>query len=185
MIIAQDILTFWFERSSPKDWFAKSDAFDASIRQNFENCVMELASDMIEHTPHDWEQTPSSALALIIALDQFPRNMYRDNKAMFAHNGLALGAAKRAVDAGFDYKLEQAQRSFIYMPYMHSENLDDQTRCVKLVDARLSSESTLHHAKQHRRTIERFGRFPYRNSVLERASTSDEIAYLNSGGYTP
>lgn len=185
MIAPNDILKFWFEQSGPKKWFAKSDAFDADIRARFESSTLDLAADLASENAHKWEADPNSALALVIALDQFPRNMYRGTKAMFAYDELSLSAAKRAVEAGHDYKCPQAQRQFFFMPYMHSESLADQTRCVELVEARLSSENTLHHAKMHRRTIERFGRFPHRNDVLGRESLPEEIAYLKEGGYAP
>jgi len=185
MIAPRDILDFWFEQSGPKTWFTKSDAFDADIRGRFESLTLDLAADASSDKTHKWEAQPDSALALVIALDQFPRNMYRGTKAMFAYDDLSLAAAKRAVEVGHDYKCPQEQRQFFYMPYMHSESLADQTRCVELVEARLSSESTLHHAKMHRRTIERFGRFPHRNEILGRASLPEEIAFLKEGGYAP
>lgn len=185
MISPGDILEFWFEQSGPKAWFSKSDAFDADIRARFESLTLDLAAEVSAAKPHNWETEPDSALALVIALDQFPRNMYRGTKAMFAYDELALCVAKRSVEAGHDYKCSQERRQFFYMPYMHSESLADQTRCVELVEARLSSENTLHHAKMHRRTIERFGRFPHRNEILGRASLPEEIAYLKEGGYAP
>ena len=180
-----DILNFWFEESGPSDWFKKSDAFDSEIRARFELQAIELASDLISSPTHDREETPGAALALIIALDQFPRNMYRGTKAMFSWDSLALGAAKRCVEKGFDFKIAQARRAFIYMPYMHSENLSDQKRCVELCDARLSVEDTLRHAKAHCAVIERFGRFPHRNAILGRQSTPEEISFLEQGGYAP
>lgn len=185
MIAPEDILIFWFEDAGPKKWFAKSDAFDADMRARFESLTLDLAADLSLGKPHEWETEPNHALALIIALDQFPRNMYRGTKAMFAYDELVLRVAKRAVEAGHDYKCPQNQRQFFYMPYMHSETLVDQNRCVELVEARLSSENTLHHAKMHRRTIERFGRFPHRNEILGLASLPEEIAYLKEGGYAP
>ena len=185
MSTASNILKFWFETSGPKDWFSKSDAFDSEIRARFEGQSIEFAGELMSGAPHPLEGEPEGALALIVALDQFPRNMYRGTKAMFAWDSLALGVANRAVDAGYDFKTTQERRAFIYMPFMHSENLKDQNRCVELCDARLNNDSTLRHAKAHQTVIERFGRFPHRNTVLGRESTAEEIQFLQQGGYAP
>jgi len=183
--LSEDILTFWFKQAGPKTWFSKSDAFDSLVRTTFETQAVELAANLSGRKPRALEETPDGSLALIIALDQFPRNMYRDTKAMFAWDDLALTAAKRAVEKGFDFKISQDRRAFIYMPYMHSENLSDQDLCVTLCDGRLTDENTLRHAKAHRTVIERFGRFPHRNKILGRDSTAAEIEFLKSGGYAP
>lgn len=185
MTKADDILKFWFETAGPKRWFSKSDAFDSDVRGRFETVSIDLAAYLTRHKTHPWEADAPGALALIVALDQFPRNMYRGTKAMFAWDGLSLSAAKRAVDTGHDYKTDQSRRAFIYMPYMHSEHAEDQQRCVDLCDARLTDESTLRHAKAHYTVIERFGRFPHRNPVLGRESTAEETQFLESGGYAP
>jgi len=134
---------------------------------------------------HDWEQAPDSQLALIIALDQFPRNMYRGTQAAFAWDGLALASAKRMTDKGWDLKIPQDRRSFIYMPFMHSEDLKDQDMSVKLIDSRLDSDSSLHHAREHRKVIRKFGRFPHRNIILGRESRIEELKFLENGGYSP
>ncbi len=190
MKTSTDILTFWFGSAGPKRWYQKSDVFDAQIRQEFEDTAVDLAGSLSRkspHTkpPHAWEGDSESALALIIALDQFPRNMYRDTKAAFAWDDLALDVARRMVSANLDLKIDQSRRAFIYMPFMHSENLEDQSRCVALADQRLNSDSTLHHAREHRKLIERFGRFPHRNEILERTSTPAELRFLEHGGYAP
>ncbi|MEE9348392.1 MAG: DUF924 family protein [Robiginitomaculum sp.] len=183
MIDSGEVLKFWFEEAGPARWFAQSDSFDALIRARFEDAAMDCAAALMGNRPHAWEAEPDSALALIIMLDQFPRNMYRGTKAMFAWDALALGAAGRAIGAGHDYKTAQGRRVFIYLPYMHSENISDQNLSVEYVDGRINSEAGLHHAKQHRRMIERFGRFCHRNEVLGRKSTPEEIAYLKGGNY--
>lgn len=182
---ARRILEFWFTESGPKRWFKQSDAFDADIRRAFEALAITLAGHVGKTVPHEWEETPEGTLALIIALDQFPRNMYRSTKAAFAWDALALGLSIRAVGKGFDLKTPQERRSFLYMPFMHAEDLAMQKRCVELVDSRLDDTNTLHHAKEHCRVIERFGRFPHRNEILERASTPEERSFLTNGGYTP
>lgn len=185
MTSPSEILTFWFDVAGPSKWYKKSDDFDGEIRRRFEEPAIDAAADYARTGGHRWESAPDSALALVVMLDQFPRNMYRGTKGMFAWDALALAAAKKAVAAGFDYKTEQSRRAFFYMPYMHSENMVDQDMCVMLADARLDNESTLHHAKQHRRLIERFGRFAHRNAILGRESTSEELAYLKSSDYQP
>jgi len=146
----------------------------------FEETVLSLATDI-----QGWEENPEGSLALIIALDQFPRNIYRGNKAAFAFDDKALKAAMAMTDKGWDLKIDQARRAFIYMPFMHAEDLCAQNECVRLVDSRLNDSSTLHHAKEHRKVIERFGRFPHRNEILGRESTAVETVFLKSGGYTP
>lgn len=141
---------------------------------------MQLASDA-----QGWQSSPESSLALIIVLDQFPRNMYRGTKAAFAWDTKALAAAQAVIDKGWDLKTPQDRRAFIYMPFMHAEDLQAQNQCVSLVDSRLDDPSTLHHAKEHRKLIKRFGRFPHRNAVLGRKSTDAEMRFLNKGGYSP
>lgn len=185
MANAQDILDFWFEQSGEGKWFVKSDSFDASVRANFEFDAVDAAAELKKTVPHDWEAGPEPALALILMLDQFPRNMYRETKAMFVWDALALDVAKRAVKAGYDLRTPQARRAFFYMPYMHSECMADQDDCVALCERGLDDPSTLHHAREHRRVIERFGRFPHRNEILGRISTAQEKQFLAQGGYAP
>ena len=180
MMTADDVLSFWFEEAGPKTWYKKSDAFDALIRQRFEETVLSLATDVA-----GWDETPNSLLALIIALDQFPRNIYRDTKAAFAFDDQALRYANIMTAKGWDLKIDQSRRAFAYMPFMHAEEMTAQNECVRLMDMRLDNENNLHHAKEHRKVIERFGRFPHRNAILGRESTAEEIAFLKSGGYAP
>ena len=175
-----DVLTFWFEEAGSKRWFQQSDAFDAEIRMRFEETVLSLATDA-----KGWTENAENSLALIIALDQFPRNIYRGTKAAFAFDDKALGYAQTATDKGWDLKIDQSRRAFIYMPFMHAENIRAQNECVRLMDMRLESASHLHHAKEHRKVIDRFGRFPHRNEILGRESTIEEVAFLNNGGYAP
>jgi len=174
------ILSFWFEEAGPKIWFKQSDAFDAEIRQRFEDTVLRLATDASH-----WTEEPDSCLALIIALDQFPRNMYRGTRAAFAMDALALHYAEDMTAKGWDLKIEQSRRAFIYMPFMHAETMAAQNECVRLMDMRLDNENNLHHAKEHRKVIKHFGRFPHRNEILGRESTAAEVEFLKSGGYAP
>jgi uncharacterized protein (DUF924 family) len=185
MVSPSDILTFWFEEIERKLWFNATDAFDAEIRNLFEIDAVTAASSLTGGTPHKWEDTPEHSLALILMLDQFPRNMYRDTPGAFAWDDLALGAAQRMVGQGWDLKIPQDRRAFIYMPYMHAEDLAMQDKCVALCDSRLEDENTLFHAKAHRKMIAQFGRFPHRNKVLGRESHGAERAYLKAGGYVP
>ena len=111
--------------------------------------------------------------------------MYRGTKAAYAFDDKALAYAEVISDKGWDLKIDQSRRAFIYMPFMHSENLTAQNTCVRLVDSRLDDSNTLHHSIEHRKVIERFGRFPHRNDILGRESTPEEIAFLKNGGYTP
>lgn len=179
------ILDFWFQDAGPSHWFNASDAFDARVRREFEPTAIDLAAELASGKVHPWEDTAESCLALIIALDQFARNMYRGTRAAFAWDALALGAAKRMTERNWDLKITQSRRAFIYMPFMHSENADDQARCVSLCDQRLESDSTLHHAKEHQKLITRFGRFPHRNEILGRISTPQELQFLANKGYSP
>ncbi|WP_418152262.1 DUF924 family protein [Litorimonas sp. RW-G-Af-16] len=175
-----DILDFWFDPAHKSKLFNSDDAFDAEIRSRFEGTAIGLASGQMI-----WEESAEEMLAKIICLDQFPRNMYRGTKAAFAWDGLALAQSVVMVDKGWDLKIDQSRRSFIYMPFMHAEDIVAQNRCVSLVDSRLDDANTLHHAKEHQKVIARFGRFPHRNKILGRNSTAEEIAFLKSGGYTP
>jgi len=178
IVTPQDILTFWFVEAGADRWYKKSDAFDADIRRKFEDTAISLAAD-----GSSWEAAPESTLALIIVLDQFSRNMYRGTLAAFAWDDKALRAAQVMVDKGWDLKIPQDRREFIYMPFMHAENIAAQNDCVRLVASRLNDVSTLHHAEEHRKLIKRFGRFPHRNAMLGRASTQDEENFLKQGGY--
>ncbi len=179
------ILDFWFEQAGPDKWYRQSDAFDADIRARFEDFSIGAAALLATKGVHDWQDGPGSALALIIALDQFSRNMYRGTKAAFAWDDLALSCAKQAVDKGYDLKTGQARRAFFYLPYMHAEDMAAQDECVRLMDMRIDNPDNLFHAKEHRKLIARFGRYPHRNAVLGRESTDDEVKYLQGGGYAP
>jgi len=181
-----DILRFWFSDRAAEQWYASSDAFDAEVRREFEATAIKLAADQIgARAAHPWEeQTPQAHLALIIALDQFPRNMYRHTPAAFAWDGYARKVSKRMVDRKTDIHLTQTQRPFVYMPLMHSEALADQERCVQLCDVRLEDGNTLKFAEIHRDIIARFGRFPHRNETLGRKTSPEEQTFLDEGGFS-
>lgn len=180
-----DILRFWFSEIEQKFWFNANDAFDAEIRSRFEMSAVTAASSLLEGGPHEWESTVEGSLALILMLDQFPRNMYRGTPGAFAWDAYALGAATRMVAKSWDLKTAQIRRAFVYMPFMHSEAMAMQDKCVELCDARLENENTLFHAKAHRKLIEEFGRFPHRNAILGRECSEAEFQFLEMGGYSP
>lgn len=187
---ARAVLDFWFgQPGSPdwnvqrRDWFAKSDAFDARIRERF------LATWQAIHDgePDGWSVTPEGACARIVLLDQFPRNMFRGDPRSFATDGQALALARRMLSDGSDRMLPTPwHRVFCYLPFEHAESLSDQDISVRETSA-LRDDSggkvdTVEWAIKHRDVIARFGRFPHRNAVLGRASTPDELAFLKQPG---
>ena len=174
---ARSVLSFWFEDSTPQQWFAKDDAFDAAIRQRFANLHREAAQAQL----WPWRTTPSGRLAEILVLDQFSRNLHRDSAQAFACDGMALVLAQEAVAAQADAALPVDWRAFVYMPYMHSESLAVQDESVALF-TRLSNPNNLDFAVRHRDIVARFGRFPHRNALLGRASTAEETAFLREPG---
>lgn len=180
-----EILDFWFVESGPDKWFKKDAIFDQAIKQRFEATAQARADELQHRGWSAWETNPKGALALLLLLDQFPRNMYRDEAGCFAWDDLALAVAKRAIKNGYDMDILIERRSFFYMPFMHSEDLADQDRCCELTSTRLKQGSTAKFARLHRDVIERFGRFPYRNEILGRESTLAETAFLQGGGFAP
>lgn len=181
MIGPEEVLGFWLDDTGPDGWFRQQDAFDAQCRDRFRAAwdeVMDGAYSL-------WLTYPSGTLAYILLTDQLSRNMFRGTREAFASDQLALAAAKSAVDKGWDLKIDAPGRVFFYMPMMHSENLCDQERCVRLMHERMPSHGAdyLRHARAHREVIRQFGRFPGRNGALSRQSTHAESAYIAEGGY--
>lgn len=172
-----DVLAFWHE-AGPKKWFTKDQSFDDDIRARFLATYEAAAAGRLS----DWEKNAESALALVIVLDQFSRNMFRGDARTYAADPLARAVADRAISGGFDQKVTAALRSFFYLPFEHSENLADQDRCIALNRA-AGDEDNLKWAEIHRDIIRRFGRFPHRNAVLGRKTTPEEQAFLDSGGF--
>ncbi len=168
---ADDVLDFWFADETQPKWFQSTPEFDNLIRERFGGLYQEAASGGLD----GWMESPRSALARIIVLDQFSRNLFRNDPRAFATDGLAVAAAHDAVDRGFDAALTAEERKFLYMPFMHSENLADQDRGLPLF-ASLDDAETIDSARHHRDIIVRFGRFPHRNAVLGRGSTAAETA---------
>ncbi len=177
---AREILVFWAD-AGPERWFAKSVAFDDEIRARFGELVEKAGQGALD----DWLREPQSALALVILLDQFPRNIYRGTPRAFAFDDSARKAADEAIRRGFDKALAEthpALSKFLYMPFMHSEDWGDQERSLALFRAS-GDEESLRHAEIHADIIRRFGRFPHRNRILGRPSRDDEIAFLEEGGF--
>jgi len=177
----QDVLGFW-AAAGPTKWFAKSDAFDDAIRLKFEPVHLAAARGKYDA----WTSDAEGALALLLLLDQFPRNLYRDSGHAFATDGKARAVARAAVAAGFDRAFEPARRCFFYLPFEHSESLADQDLCVSLFErsqAETGDPGNLKWALGHRDIIARFGRFPHRNAALGRATTPAEQAFLDEGGF--
>jgi uncharacterized protein (DUF924 family) len=176
-----DVTGFW-RAAGPKRWFAKDARFDDAIRLRFEPVHHAAARGKYD----DWIETPEGSLALVILLDQFPRNLFRDSAHAFATDPLARRFAREAIERGRDTATEPGLRSFFYLPFEHSEDLADQDfglqRCEALAHE-LKDDSWLKWAKEHRAIIARFGRFPHRNRALGRETTPEEQAFLDEGGF--
>ncbi|MGK8200726.1 DUF924 family protein [Burkholderia cepacia] len=169
------VVEFW--RASQSDWFSHASEFDVRFRKRFLWTHRAAVAGNFNH----WIGTPDGALALLILLDQFPRNAFRDTARMYASDTQARAVAGLAVDAGLDMRVEPELRLFFYLPFAHSENLDDQHRSVSL--HRRIGQPWLGHALGHLAIIERFGRFPHRNILLGRPATVMEQAFLDQGGF--
>jgi uncharacterized protein (DUF924 family) len=172
-----DVLAFW-RAAGPDKWFKKDAAFDAEITRRF----LGFWQAAVDGKLTAWEETPEGALALVIVLDQLPRNMFRGRARMYEGDPLALAAAKRALAHGFDEQVPRSDRRFFYLPLEHSEDLDDQERCVEL-SRRYGDDEFTKYAEQHADIIRRFGRFPHRNPILGRTTTPEEQAFLDGGGF--
>ncbi len=171
------MLAFW-RAAGPEKWFTKNAAFDAEIATRFLQTYVAAAANQLS----DWETSVDGALALVIVLDQFPRNMFRGSARAFAADALAREVADRAITRKLDQETKKAERSFFYLPFEHSEKLADQERCVALARA-MGDADTLKWAELHADIIRRFGRFPHRNAALGRATTAAEQAFLDGGGF--
>ncbi|WLD58099.1 DUF924 domain-containing protein [Salinispirillum sp. LH 10-3-1] len=178
MQTAQDVLTFWFQELTPKDWFTKSSELDHRIAERFSS--VHRAATRCETV--SWRGTPAGRLAEVIVLDQFSRNIFRDHPESFAYDGLALALAQEAVALGVDDQLDSAQaRSFLYMPYMHSESPLIHETAMRLF-SHPDLADNLDFEQRHKDIIDRFGRYPHRNRILGRTSTPEEIAFLQQPG---
>jgi len=165
----EEVLNFWFGLD-PQRWWKADPAFDAAIRKRFEK----LWTEQRQRMASDFLTTPEDALAAVVLFDQFPRNMFRGHADQFSTDVLALAVASGAVDRGFDDRLTPVQRGILYMPFQHSERMDDQKRSLLLFTA-LGEPRQLGFAKKHHDVIERFGRFPHRNAILGRTPRPEEV----------
>ena len=173
----QTILHFWFTELSPKQQFAKDAVLDEAIRTRF-GATLEAAARCELFA---WRATPEGRLAEVLVLDQFSRNVYRDTPRAFAQDALALVLAQELVASGQDHKLPLAQRSFAYMPYMHSESALVHAQAISLF-SQPGMEDSLRFELHHKAILERFGRYPHRNAILGRSSTAQELAFLSEPG---
>ena len=172
--VAKKILEFWFSEANKEKWWIKDEVFDQLIKQNFHTIYKQAAAGLLDN----WIDLPEEALALIIVLDQFPRNMFRNSHLAYETDEEAVNITKHAIKYKYDYKLTNKEhRHFLYMPLMHSENLDDQNLAIEKF-ATISKEA-MEFAKAHHEIIVKFNRFPHRNKVLNRDSTEKEIVYLS------
>ncbi len=177
----EDILEFWLDEVGPKGWYEGGEELDQKIRDRFGESWQAASTGAYSL----WLTYPTGTLAYVILTDQFPRNLFRGSDKAFSTDRAARAAAKAAIARGWDMKIDEPARQFFYVPLMHSENLCDQDRCVRLMLTRMpqSGEGNLLHAKAHREIIRRFGRFPYRNEALSRETTPHEAEFMASGGY--
>jgi uncharacterized protein (DUF924 family) len=178
LITPAEILVFW--RAAGHDrWYEKDDSFDAEIRRRY----LDLSRGAAAGELSSWEATDDGALALTIVLDQFPRNMFRGEARTYATDALAREVAGRAIARGADARIDPALLEFLYMPFMHSEDLSDQAHCVALF-RQAGNADNLKYAEDHADIVRRFGRFPHRNRLLGRETTTEEQAFLDAGGFS-
>ncbi len=188
MLQAKEILEFWFGTPDDFDygqqrkvWFTKNPEFDKEVRSHFMSHYQQAATNQLD----DWKASPQSCLALIILLDQFPRNLFRGQPQAFATDSQALSYAQHAITQNFDQELLPFQRWFVYMPFEHSENIEHQRQSFELFK-KLSDQANfadgLDYAYRHLKVIERFGRFPHRNEILGRETTPEEAEFLKQPG---
>jgi uncharacterized protein (DUF924 family) len=171
------VVAFWKE-AGPKKWFAHDEAFDAEFRRRFEAAHFAAARRELDH----WAESPFGALALLLLLDQFPRNVFRRTGHAFATDPLARHFARRAIDDGLDQLVENDLRRFFYLPLQHSEDMADQERQVVLFQA-MERPADDRWAEHHHAVVARFGRFPHRNRALGRETTPEEQAFLDEDGF--
>lgn len=174
----QDIVSSW-ENAGESRWFTKSAAFDGALSVKFGAALRQARTGTFDH----WAETPEGALGLVILLDQVSRNVHRGSPLAFAADARALRFAKQAIARGFHWRMPAPRAMWLCMPFEHSENIDDQWRCVALFQV-LGLNEMVYWAKVHLDIVAKFGRFPHRNPVLGRTSTAAEIAFLKAGGFS-
>ncbi len=173
----RDVLDFWFA-AGPRKWWTKDEEFDTEIKKRFGETLSAARNGKLE----TWRDGPDGTLALVIVLDQFSRNVFRNDPRAFSHDAQSLETALSAIDRGWDMELPAQARQWFYLPLMHTENLKTQERCTELCK-RSELEGNIEAAIEHEDIIRRFGRFPHRNAVLGRVSTEEEIRFLEDGGF--
>ena len=171
-----DIINFWLQ-AGPQIWFKKDDAFDQSVKEKFQTLPDQIIEGQYDH----WQTNPNGMLASVIALDQFPRNIHRDTARAFAYDEAARKYAKTAIDQQWDQQVRGELKAFFYLPFMHSEDINDQQYCQDIYN-KAGDEDWADYARRHMELIEKYGRFPHRNAILGRKSTPEELAYLNTEG---
>ena len=176
-ITADDVIYFWFEELTPKDWFIKNTDLDKEIKKHFHDIYKRAAVGELVN----WRYSPLSALAEVIVLDQFPRNMFPDKKQAFATDPLAVCIAQNAIDKSFDKDLTNTQKSFLDMPFMHSESAEIH-KAAELLFSAPGLENNYEYELKHKAIIDRFGRYPHRNKILGRRSRKEEIEFLKEPG---
>ncbi len=173
----QEIIDFWFNEIDSKYWFKKDPSFDQQLKQRFLSTYHAATRCEL----FEWRQTPEGSLAEIIVLDQFSRNFFRESAKAFEFDPLALALSQSAIEKGFDQEISINRRSFLYMPFMHSESLKIHDQALKLFAVK-GLENNLIYEKKHRDIIAQFSRYPHRNKVLGRESTAEELAFLSQPG---
>ncbi len=174
MITSDDVLQFWFSQT-PQTWWVEDKTFDDEIKKNFWSIYVQAIACELE----GWRSTPEGALAEIIVLDQFSRNLFREDARAYSADRLALALAQCAIKSGLDTKLEPEKRAFMYMPFMHSESKKIHEEAVTLFQ-NLAIESYVDYELKHKAVIDRFGRYPHRNKALGRESTAEELMFIKS-----
>ncbi|PKF49427.1 DUF924 family protein [Enterovibrio nigricans] len=173
----RNVLTFWFDELTPKEWFVKDEKLDETIKSRFGSLLEQAAKSEC----FEWRDEPVGRLAEIIVLDQFSRNIYRDTPKAFAQDPMALALAQEAVALGIDRELPPERRCFLYMPYMHSESAVVHEEAVRLFN-QPGLEHNLDFEIRHKEIVDRFGRYPHRNAILGRESSPEELAFLSQPG---
>jgi len=168
------ILDFWLDEVGPEKWFVKDEALDRAVGDRFGAAYERAAAGLCD----GWRKSPAGCLALLILLDQFPRNMFRGSCRAYATDAKARSLAKWALARNIDDQVDTIARQFFLLPLQHSEDFADQTLCVDLTADRLSASDSYDYAVQHRDIVQRFGRFPHRNAILGRRTTDEEAAFL-------
>ena len=171
----QALIDFWFSEEASKHWFNSTHEFDQRLLADYGTVWQQAKEGQLQQ----WEETAIGSLALVILLDQIPLNIFRGKPDSFSTEAQSIVVARAAIGQGFDTELSVPQKSFLYMPFMHSENIKDQALALQLFD-KPGLEDNLRFSKHHHDIVARFGRFPHRNAILGRDSSPDEIAYLNS-----